>query len=209
MSKIVLQPSTLSTPEAGAFEWDGKVPYMTPATGQRGVIPGIQYYRLDTAVVGSNATGAQSVFGVGVTLNSNTVYSFQSFFSISKTAGITSHTLSYGFGGTATNNNFLVGLRRTGSTQALPFTGTSASGIVWQINTSTASTVATGSVTTAAFTDVVSIEGTISVNSGGTFIPQYTLSAAPGGAYTTAIGSYFSIYPIGAVGSAVSIGAWA
>jgi len=35
------------------------------------------------------------------------------------------------------------------------------------------------------------------------------LSAAPGGAYTTAIGSYFLIYPISASGANVSVGTWA
>jgi hypothetical protein len=53
------------------------------------------------------------------------------------------------------------------------------------------------------------ITGTVSVNVGGTFIPQYTLSAAPGGAYTTSAGSYFAIWPIGSSGSNTSIGTWA
>ena len=51
--------------------------------------------------------------------------------------------------------------------------------------------------------------GVLSVNTGGTLIPQYSLSAAPGGAYTTAAGSYMLIYPIGASGSNVSVGTWA
>ena len=51
--------------------------------------------------------------------------------------------------------------------------------------------------------------GTVSVNAGGTFIPQYSLSAAPGGAYTTAAGSYMKISPLSASGSATNIGGWA
>ena len=53
------------------------------------------------------------------------------------------------------------------------------------------------------------IRGTVSIATGGTFIPQYSLSAAPGGAYTTQLGSYFLIYPLGASGSNTSIGTWA
>ena len=49
----------------------------------------------------------------------------------------------------------------------------------------------------------------LSVNAGGTFIPQYSLSAAPGGAYTSQPGSYFLIYPVGASGANVSVGTWA
>jgi hypothetical protein len=53
------------------------------------------------------------------------------------------------------------------------------------------------------------LKGTVSINAGGTFIPQYTLSAAPGGAYTTAIGSYFKLSPMSASGANTSIGTWA
>ena len=61
---------------------------------------------------------------------------------------------------------------------------------------------------TAAVNWFVFIRGTVSVNAGGTFIPQYTLSAAPGGAYSTQPGSYFKISPLGASGSNTSIGTW-
>jgi hypothetical protein len=53
------------------------------------------------------------------------------------------------------------------------------------------------------------ISGTVSINAGGTFIPQYQLSAAPGGAWTVASGAYFLIYPISASGSNTSVGTWA
>jgi hypothetical protein len=50
--------------------------------------------------------------------------------------------------------------------------------------------------------------GTVSINAGGTFIPQYTLSAAPGGAYSTASGSYIRINPLSASGAATNVGTW-
>ena len=53
----------------------------------------------------------------------------------------------------------------------------------------------------------VRVKGTVSVNAGGTFNPQYQTDAAPGGAYTVAIGSSFKIWPIGASGANVSVGA--
>lgn len=70
------------------------------------------------------------------------------------------------------------------------------------INASTIST--TGLVYSADASGILQC-----INAGGTFIPQYQLSAAPGGAYTTAIGSYFLIYPIGAAGNNTNIGTWA
>ena len=194
-----------TTAVAGLLEYDGKVFYNTPQGAQRGVDPSMQFFRLNAALAGSNATGAQSIFGKSVTLSSSTVYAFEISYALLKSAGVTSHTISIGFGGTATLNN-----------------------IGWQIHNPTAPTApsttpavaanyliaATAQVTTVALT-AASIEaagmifGTVSVNAGGTFIPQYTLSAAPGGAYSTDIGSYMTIYPIGTAGADVNVGTWA
>jgi hypothetical protein len=209
LTSPTITSTALITASAGLLEYDGRVPYFTPQGLQRGVVPGMQYYRLNSALVGANSTADQSIFGVGVTLSSGTVYAFQAFFSFSKTAGTTSHTISYGFGGTATNTNFINSLQRLAIPQALPFTSVSAAAIGWQVKVSTAITAATGAVTTAALTEVVCMEGTISVDVGGTFIPQYRLSAAPGGAYSTNTNSWFSIYPIGTSGSNTSVGTWA
>ena len=60
------------------------------------------YYALNSGYAGSNATGAQSVFGVGVTLEASTIYEFESVIALGKSAGTTSHTIALGFGGTAT-----------------------------------------------------------------------------------------------------------
>ena len=60
-------------------------------TYNSGLYPGELIYRLNTAYAGSNATGAQSVFGVGVTVSGSTVYQFETVFALSKTAGTTAH----------------------------------------------------------------------------------------------------------------------
>jgi hypothetical protein len=192
------------------LEYDGRAPYFTPQGLQRGLLPNAQFFRLNAGLAGANATGAQNTLGVGVTLSSSTVYAFEFLFTLTKTAGTTSHTLGYQFGGTATLNNILIYTHYTnGSTGAgagIPAaTATHAIGV---------SNVASGfagaaTIVTASVTFINKGYGTVSINAGGTFIPQYTLSAAPGGAYTTAIGSYFLIYPIGVAGANTSVGAWA
>lgn len=205
---LSLPSGSLITASAGNMEYDGKALYFVPQGTQRGVLPGMQYYRLNSAVAGANATGAQSIFGVGVTLSSSTTYQFDSVIGISKTAGVTSHTVALGFGGTATINNIGYSVHNQGDATA--FTTVPYSGTMFDQWVATASAqVITGSVGTAGSYRVIVLSGTVSVNAGGTFIPQYTLSAAPGGAYTTQIGSYFSIYPVGAAGSNISVGAWA
>jgi hypothetical protein len=208
MSQLVLQSTTLTTPYAGTLEYDGKVPYFTPQGTQRGVVPGMQYYRLNTAVAGANATGAQNIFGVGVTLAANTVYVFETMFGLSKSAGVTSHTIGLGMGGTATSNNIAYLVQRGGSLTSYVDTGSTP--VVYnQLVQTTTNTTVTGSAANAAVFQMFHIRGSISINSGGTFVPQYSLSAAPGGAYTTAAGSYFLIYPVGAAGSNTSVGTWA
>jgi len=199
--------TNLTTATAGAVEYDGTVFYGTPQGTQRGVIPGMQFFRLNANLLGANATGAQNIFGVSVTLSASTVYAFEAMYYFNKTAGTTSHTLGIGYGGSATLNSVLWGgLSFDGST-VLP---TRANSGTSQIASASATNLAiTGAIASAASTSFSSIKGIVSINGGGTFTPQYTLSAAPGGAYSTMANSYFLIYPIGASGSNVNVGTWA
>jgi hypothetical protein len=205
---FVLTSGTLSSPAvAGQTEYDGKVFYKTPQGTQRGVVPGAQFFRLDAALVGANVNTAQSVLGVGVTLSSSTVYEFELLYFFSKSAGTTSHTFGLGFGGTATLNNIAYSGYAGAFTSATP-SGTDTSPRIFATNAATNFAISSA-ITSAAITNMTSVRGTVSVNAGGTLIPQYTLSAAPGGAYSTQTGSYFLIYPIGASGANISVGTWA
>jgi hypothetical protein len=198
--------TNLTTATAGVMEYDGKVPYFTPQGTQRGIIPGMQFYRLDSSLAGANVNTAQSIIGVGVTLSSSTVYAFQAAYAISKTAGTTSHSIGLGFGGTATLNN--IAYSNTGLFKSTGFTGVTAPDVLSYIQVATNTTVS-AATTAASVQFITTLHGTVSVNAGGTFIPQYTLSAAPGGAYTTAAGCFFRIYPIGASGANINVGTWA
>ncbi len=206
MGKLVLTAETLTTASAGTFECDTKVPYFTPQGLQRGVVPGMQYYSLNSALAGTNATGGQAVLGVGVTLSSSTVYAFEGVYALSKSAGGTSYTLATLFGGTATLNNINYAIVRSYDTAS--FTTVNNSGSVAYSSVATAITTMSAATSSTAFI-IAQLKGRVSVNAGGTFIPQYSLSAAPGGAFTTAIGSYFLIYPISTSGSNTSVGEWA
>jgi hypothetical protein len=210
MSILVLTSDTLiATAAAGNIEYSSPIFTGTPVGTQRGIVPTQQYYRLDSALAGANATGAQSIFGVGVTLSAGTVYEFEAVILLSKSAGTTSHTVSYGFGGTATVNNIggFVDSQYSATSFAAPTTTAGnfqRSGI---ISTATVTPIASSSAASQFYTAI--IKGTVSINAGGTFIPQYTLSAAPGGAYSTAAGSFIRIAPISASGAATNVGTWA
>jgi hypothetical protein len=208
-SPLTLQSGTnLTSASAGAVEYDGKVIYTTPsATSGRSISPSLMLYRLNSNFTGGTGTGAQPVFNAGITLVAGTVYAFRSDFLLSKTAGTTSHTLGILFGGTATLNNIFYKAAETRSTTAVPGVGT-GSVVTAHITVATNATLSSA-ITQATFSASYLLQGTISVNAGGTFIPQYQLSANPGGAYSTYAGSYFEIWPIGAAGANTSVGSWA
>ena len=209
MSSIVLTADTLlgTTPTIGSVEFDGKAFYNTAQGTQRGVIPGAQFFRLESNLAGANVNTVQSVFGVSVTLSTSTVYAFEAMYYFNKTAGATSHTLGIGFGGSATLNSILYGGIAFDGSTVLPTRANSGTSQI--ASASAANLVVTGAIASAASTAFISIKGIVSINGGGTFTPQYTLSAAPGGAYSTMANSYFRIYPIGASGANISVGAWA
>jgi len=198
----------LGTAAAGAYEYNGYSPYFTPFGTSRGAMPAYQYYSLNSTVAGANATGAQSIFGLtnGFTLAGSTIYEFETVFTLSRTAGTTSHNITIGFGGTATLNDIgfaLYGNGGAAATSPLNNVTTSSNAYAFSTNASIQTVTSCVTATTAV---LYSIKGTVSVNAAGTFLPQYTLSAAPGGAYTTQIGSYFKIAPLAASGANVSIG---
>jgi uncharacterized membrane protein len=207
MSSIVLGADTLlgTTPAIGSVEFDGKAFYATAQGTQRGIIPGAQFFRLNSDLAGANVSTAQSVFGVSVTLSTSTVYAFEGIYLLSKTAGATSHTIGTGFGGSATINN--IGYSSQGTNNSVPLTLTGNFGDL--LATSATATAVIGAIATATVYAILKLKGTVSINGGGTFTPQYILSAAPGGAYSTVAGSYFLIYPLGASGANTSVGAWA
>jgi hypothetical protein len=187
----------------------GNIPVSSYTAYTGGITPNTLMYRLNADLAGANATGAQSIFGVGVTLLASTQYEFETVFVLAKTAGTTSHTVSIGFGGTATLNNIIWNAVGAMSAQALPFYGTGGASTILAVSNSNAALVTSGARTSAIDTYQITVRGSVSINAGGTFTPQYTLSAAPGGAYSTVAGSYMKISPISASGSNTIIGTWA
>lgn len=270
----------VTTPIAGAFEYDGLAPYFTPVALQRGVMPSGQLYRLNTAdpaslslasilqpvfnaatstassisttvlTVGGTVTGTFGVGQVisgtgvasgtriislgtgtggagtynlnnsqtvsstaihsarGVNLSASTVYAFEAIYMLNRTAGAaSSHSIALGFGGTATVNNIAYFVTSGASASGFNIVTNNTNFTTGAITQTTATTVSpnyTGNVY-----EPIQIRGTVSINAAGSFVPLQQTSSAPGtNGYSSAIGTYFYIYPIGASGSNLSIGNW-
>ena len=148
MSILVLTSDTLSSPAAvGQIEYSSPIFAATPISTERGIVPTQQYYRLNSNLVGGNVTTAQSIFGVGVTLSSSTVYEFEMIFALSKSAGTTSHTIGFGFAGTASLNNIYY---LSSASVATSVTSAASIGSSYGSFAITASNVNTNMVTTSA-----------------------------------------------------------
>lgn len=202
--------ANLTTALAGAMEYDGKVFYGTPQSTQRGVIPGMQFFRVNSSYLGANTTASQSVFGFGVTLSASTVYAFEALYYLTR-SGATGGSHQVGFGFSLTNgasiSNILYNAIGYGGTGGI---NSSTALISQYLATSITNVPYSPSFSTSPSYIYASLKGTVSITSGGTFTPQYTLTGtAPGSGYNTVSGSYFLIYPIGASGSNVNVGTWA
>jgi hypothetical protein len=210
MSILALTSDTLiGTAAAGNIEYSSPIFTGTPIGTQRGIVPTQQYYRLNADLAGANSTAVQSIFGVGVTLSASTVYEFEALIMLYKTAGTTSHDVSLGFGGTATINNILYDGSSTRMNALNTAVTTAVTPMTSFAGSQATATVAQSAITSATTAFIFKIRGSVSINAGGTFIPQYTLSAAPGGAYSTYAGSYIRINPLSASGAATNVGTWA
>jgi hypothetical protein len=159
------------------------------------------YKRATADVAGSNVNTAQPWFPTagGVTLEAGLAYLFEGVLRLSRAAGSTSHTTAILFGGTATLTAIdYLGMAKEGDANDLQdFSG------FW-------ATAATALVLKAASTStteqsIFEVKGSLVVNAGGTFVPQFQYSAAPGGAPNILRGSYFRLTELD---DAASAGTW-
>lgn len=184
----------LTTPAAGVFEYDGKAVYFTPAANARAVALIEHVLALTSDQTGANSASAQPLFPVGsgeLTLQSDTTYEFDAEVIFTRAAGTTSHTIALLFGGSAsfTSLRSMIDVSNPSG---------NALGTVSRIYvTGAGSVTVTGANTSATENVCIRMSGIMRINAGGTVIPQFQYSAAPGGAPTVLANSFFRARPIG------------
>ena len=161
---------------------------------------------LASAHAGANANTAQDLFPLDITLDANSVYQYELVFAQRKTVGATTHRMRYLFDGTVgvttIHRNFYMSWDVGSST--------AASSLSWAgYYGTTAEREFTNDMTNAGISTWMQERGVIITSTAGTFIPQYRLTAAPGGAYSTQAGSYFRLRKVGAAGGDIAVGPWA
>ena len=208
VAPLTFQSGTnLTTTVDGSAEYDGVVFYGTIPTTKRGVSPALHFLTLSANQSGSNSSSAQTWFPGGgstsLTVAASTTYAFEGMFASARTAGTTSHSISFLFGGTATVTSIAYILEGVQSLGGF-FGAASATMALVQVATSTGLWTAT---TSANEHVIIRMRGIVRINASGTFIPQFLYNAAPGGTPTIQANTYFKMWALGA-SSVLNVGNW-
>jgi Phage tail repeat like len=155
---------------------------------------------LDANVAGANTNTVQPWFpsNGAVTLSVGT-YTFKGMLFLN--SGTTSHSVGLSFGGTATKTGMWQG---RGVKSAL---GTAATAESTNADTGAISTNRTVTAANTTGPAQILVLGLIRVSVGGTFIPQFTYSAAPGSSSVLA-NTWFGLWRWDATGTSTSKGTW-
>ena len=160
---------------------------------------------LASAHAGANVNTAQDLFPLDITLDANSVYKYELVFAQVKSAGASSHRIRYLWDGTVGVTSLQRNFYMSWQTSA-----TAASTLAWDgVYFTTAEQEFTGDIAYANVQTWMQERGVIITSTAGTFIPQYRLTATPGGAYSTRTGSYFRLRKVGAAGGDIAVGPWA
>lgn len=200
---------TLTTSVAdGQMEYDGKVFYAAPGNTDRGVIPTTHFLSLSANQTGADSSTAQTWFpgggATGITVVASTSYMFEGVLNFSRSAGTNSHTTGLLFGGTATITS--IGYQANALGAVNSFTGTTNFALMNWVEVAT-DTQLTAASTSATECVQYQIQGMVRINAGGTFIPQFKFSAAPGGAPSVRANTWFRMYPVG-TNTVLNVGNW-
>ena len=198
--------TNLTTPEAGAIEYDGKVKYFTPVASNRGVALSTHFIALSADFMGSDVNTPQPVFNAStngtITLPASTTYEMDALYVISRSAGTTTHNLGILFGGTAT----ITSIAYIATFSNAPTV------VITTVAKVVPITVATLALLIANISDAteeitIRLKGLVRINGAGTFIPQIQYSAAPGGAPTFRANSFLKLTPLGD-NTVTNVGNW-
>lgn len=185
--------TNLTTPEAGAVEYDGTIMTATSNTNfKRGTIPLTNYTSGTGTALGTNteATNATLLPAANdtITLSIGTYFVDMCFIVTRGATSTTSATARLNICGTGTAaGNF------SGISVSAPVSGALSSNFVFDAVNITADNVLTAASTTAAGVYTIHLRGVLKITTSGTIIPQYSLSANINAAGTVSKVLYFTL----------------
>lgn len=193
----------MTTPEAGAFEYDGKIPYYTPQASKRAVIQVMHFAAIQADLTLTNGNALQSAFPAAndlITLEATTTYRFRGVYIM--TTGTTTHTTGMAFA-------LAGGATITSVEYTSIFSSAAANAVSTALSRKRNSGIGTNIVagTSAQAETVIEFEGVWRHNAAGTVNAQIIFSAAPGGTNLMKVGSFIEFIPIGS-NTVAAVGQW-
>jgi hypothetical protein len=161
-----------------------------------------QFQSLGAAYTLTSATTAQKLLNAtangALAIKGSTTFFFECVFSITGLSA-SAHTVSFGFGGTATYTSCAWQALTTAA-------GTGGAAALYSATSNAATAITAAGITTTTLQAV--IKGVVRINATGTLIPQIT-NATNGIAAVVAANSYFRIAPVGSDGlNSAGFGNW-
>lgn len=203
----------LSTPAAGALEYDGMSFYASATANQRALISRTQFVMTPglTPYVLTQNTAAQKIFGSptngAVSVDASTTYMFEGLYIVSSTATPSlSHSISllFALGGSVSSISYAADV--TTSSNA-PSAGVRVVSRTFATSVAATQITPSGTTTNSEFV-IVRLQGVVRTNAAGTFTPQIKYNTnAPGGVSTVQGNSYFKLIPMG-TSSVIAVGPW-
>jgi len=185
--------TNLTTPEAGAVEYDGTVFYGTTDTNfKRGTLPITNYTSGTGTALGTNTEATNAVLlpsaNDTITLSVGTYFLDVSYIVTRGATSVTSATARINIRGSgAAVGNF------SGMSLSAPTAGGATANFSFDAVNITTDNVLTAASTTAAGVYTISLRGILKITTSGTIIPQYSLSANINAAGTVAKVLYFRL----------------
>lgn len=204
---------SLTTPQAGAIEYNGKGFYTTPdAVAGKAFNVSEHMYALaaDTTITATPVANTwYPAFGVGLNVASDSSYVVDIL--IGLRTGATSHTVAFHFGGTATFSDIQY---RTEFTNLALSTGAAAAGTPTAAVTlafvGNPALPANGVISPAStlVSKFLRVHGIITVGSGGKIVPEIAFSANPTGTNQVTRLSYVKLNSVGTSTGTLIAGNW-
>lgn len=202
--------SLLTTPFAGAMEYDGRNLYFTPSGTQRGAIQSAQIYQLNANSTGNGAiTTIQPLFPRVASVQASTRYQYELVATVVNTAA-TAKALQYALNtatsGSATfsQHQYLIDSFFAAATTTPTASNMMRNFITGGFNTLVSVTATSGA---AAGSFVIRVRGSFDVNIAGIVDFSFGLTQV-GTSVTINAGSYVMLWPAGDRNVDTEIGAW-
>ena len=200
--------TNLTTDVSGAMEYNGQLFFTNNTTTKRGLVSPKHVYSLTSTRSLTTTAGTQSLLGVSLALEANTVYEFDLWFALtSQTSGSGSNTTILTSIALPTSSTGSYEARYSSSTTSTSPTTTFASITGTPLTSGTVTYSGTSSTATGQY----HVKGIIRTSSSGNFTPNIVIANSSNdlASLTLSAGAYATVNKIGAANANITTGSWA